>query len=143
MARIKIDPPKKNIGTVEIPVRITDVNYGNHVGNDAIVGIIHEARVSWLKQLNYSELNIEGASIIMSDLAVTYMNESYYGDILTIDLFIGEFSSAGFEIFYSIKTHRGDKELQIARAKTGIVFFNYETRKIASVPEKFKMKFEL
>ena len=104
MARIKIELPEKKIGTVEIPVRITDVNYGNHVGNDAIVGIIHEARVSWLKQLNYSELNIEGTSIIMSDLAVTYMNESYYGDILTIDLFIGEFSSAGFEIFYSIKT---------------------------------------
>ena len=143
MARIKIDLPKKNIGTVEIPVRITDVNYGNHVGNDAIVGIIHEARVSWLKQLNYSELNIEGASIIMSDLAVTYMNESYYGDILTIDLFIGEFSSAGFEIFYNIKTQRDEKELQIARAKTGIVFFNYETRKIASVPEKFKIKFQV
>ena len=126
MARIKIDLPKKNIGTVEIPVRITDVNYGIHVGNDAIVGIIHEARVSWLKQLNYSELNIEGASIIMSDLAVTYMNESYYGDILTIDIFIGEFSSAGFEIFYNIKTHNLSKNiLSFSIPSYGPVLYSY------------------
>lgn len=140
MGRIKIEIPNNFVGTVEIPVRITDVNYGNHVGNDAVVGILHEARVSWLKTMGYSELNIEGNSIIMSDLAVCYMNESFYGDVLNIRLAVGEFSSAGFELFYSITTNRNNKEILIAKAKTGIVFFNYETRKITGVPDKFKSK---
>jgi len=140
MGRIKIDIPENCVGVVEMPVRITDINYGNHLGNDAVVSIIHEARVSWLKSMGYSELNIEGTSIIMSDLAVSYTNESFYGDILKIKLAVGDFSSAGFELYYSITTNRNDMEIQIAKAKTGIVFYNYEIKKIAGVPQKFKSK---
>ena len=55
MARIKLTVPEKNILTaVLIPVRIGDINYGNHLGNDAFVSIIHEARVQWLRQNNYT-----------------------------------------------------------------------------------------
>jgi acyl-CoA thioesterase FadM len=107
------------------------------------VSIIHEARVSWLKSLGYSELDIEGTSIIMSDLAVSYINESFYGDVLKIKLAVGEFSSAGFELFYNITTTRDVREIQIAKAKTGIVFYNYEMKKITGVPEKFKSKMNL
>jgi len=45
MARIKIDIPSLQLTEIHIPVRITDINYGNHVGNDAFVSIIHEARM--------------------------------------------------------------------------------------------------
>ena len=48
MARIKLDILNPTIATFIIPVRITDLNYGNHVGNDAFVSIIHEARMKWL-----------------------------------------------------------------------------------------------
>ena len=143
MARVKIEIPENFIGVVEIPVRITDINYGNHLGNDAVVSIIHDARVSWLKSIGYSEFNIEGVSIIMSDLAVSYINESFYGDVLKIKLSVGECSSAGFELYYNITTNRNEREIQIAKAKTGIVFYNYEIKKIAGVPEKFKSKINL
>jgi acyl-CoA thioesterase FadM len=143
MARVKIEIPENFIGVVEIPVRITDINYGNHLGNDAVVSIIHEARVSWLKSIGYSEFNIEGVSIIMSDLAVSYTNESFYGDVLKIELALGECSSAGFELYYNITTNRNEREIQIAKAKTGIVFYNYQIKKIAGVPEKFKSKINL
>ena len=63
MARIKIDLPEKIISVVNIPLRITDINYGNHLGNDALVGIIHEARVLWLHQMGYTEFDIEKKSI--------------------------------------------------------------------------------
>lgn len=140
MSRIKIEYPEKILETLCIPVRITDVNYGNHMGNDALVGIIHEARVQWLDKMGYTEMNIEGASIIMSDLAVCYLNESYYGDNLQISIAIGEFSSAGFELFYLIETIREEKKITIAKAKTGIVFYDYKSRKIATIPENFKIK---
>ena len=72
MTRVKIDFPEKIIGSVTIPVRITDINYGNHVGNDSFVSIIHEARVQWLSQYGFSELNIAGTSLIMSDLVIEF-----------------------------------------------------------------------
>ena len=68
MARLKIDLPEKVISTVSIPVRITDINYGNHVGNNAIVEIIHEARVQFLQKNNFTEFDVAGTALIMSEL---------------------------------------------------------------------------
>ncbi len=56
MSRIKIEMPEKFIYKTEIPVRITDINYGGHLGNDSLLSIIHEARVRFLKHLEYSEV---------------------------------------------------------------------------------------
>ncbi len=136
MARIKINIPEKIIASVIIPVRITDINYGNHAGNDALVGIIHEARVQWLSQLGYTELNIEGTGLIMSDLAVEYKNESFYGDLLTITISIGELTAVSFELFYSIVNQQNKL---IANAKTGMVCFNYANKKVVIVPEKLRV----
>ena len=78
MARIKIIIPEKIITQIIIPVRITEINYGNHLGNDALVSILHEARMQWLSQLGYTELNIENTGLIMSDLAVEYKTRCDY-----------------------------------------------------------------
>lgn len=137
MARIKLAIPAQKIFSTEITVRITDINYGNHVGNDAFVQLIHEARVQWLSSNNYTELNIEGASLIMADLAVEYKAESFYGDVLQIDITVGEISRAGFELYYEITTTRAGKNILIAKAKTGLVSFNYEEKKVRELPLKF------
>jgi len=135
MARIRINMPDKNLTKVKVLVRISDINYGNHLGNDSLVSIIHEARILWLKSLNYSELNIEGTGLIMSDLAVEYKNESFYGDELTIAIFAGEISPVSFELYYLITNQ--DEKL-IAKAKTGMVFFDYELKKVTAIPVKIK-----
>ena len=45
MGRVKIKFPAENpLFITTIHVRIGDINYGGHVGNDAILSIIHEAR---------------------------------------------------------------------------------------------------
>lgn len=138
MARIKLSVPEKKAFTAAIPVRITDINYGNHLGNDAIVSIIHEARMQWLASANYTELAVEGTALIQGDLAVEYKNESFYGDVLDVSIAIDEIQKVNFEIYYEISTERQGKKLLIANAKTGMVCFNYESKKVASIPEKFK-----
>ena len=138
MARIKLTIPERRIFSASIPVRITDINYGNHLGNDAIISIMHEARMQWLSSGNYTELAIDGAALIQGDLAVEYKNESYYGDVLEVSLATDEIQKVSFEIFYEITTEREGKKLLIANAKTGMVCFNYELKKVVSIPERFK-----
>jgi acyl-CoA thioester hydrolase len=138
MARVKIEFPEKVIGTVSIPVRINDINYGNHVGNDAFVSIIHEARVQWLKEHNFSELNIDSASLIMSDLAIEFKKESFYGDIIEIKLSAGEISRVSFELYYQLFTSRNNETILLANAKTGMVCYNYTTKKVTALPEVLK-----
>jgi acyl-CoA thioester hydrolase len=137
MARVKLEIPVKKIFTIDIPVRITDINYGNHVGNDALVSIIHEARMQWLRTHNFTELNIGSAALIMADLSVEYKAESFYGDILNIAISIGEITKISFEIFYEVTTTRNDKKILISNAKTGMVCFDYTRRKVISIPEIF------
>jgi acyl-CoA thioesterase FadM len=136
MARIKLAFPAGSIAQVNIPVRITDINYGNHLGNDAFVGIIHEARVKWLQQHHYTELNIEGAGLILSDLAVEFKAEGFYGDIIEVEIAVGETSSISFELFYKLSVKREDKNTVLALAKTGMVCYNYQAKKVMSMPEQ-------
>jgi acyl-CoA thioester hydrolase len=138
MARIKLVIPPHIIASVTVPVRITDINYGNHLGNDAFVSIIHEARAQWLQQHHYTELNIEGTGLILADLAVEFKNESFYGDRIEIAIAVGEISKVSFELYYQLSAKRNDKVIVLALAKTGMVCYDYESKKIVPVPEKLK-----
>ncbi|MCX6294299.1 MAG: thioesterase family protein [Sphingobacteriales bacterium] len=140
MARIKLVFPENIIYTLTIPVRITDINYGNHLGNDALVSILHEARVHWLNSLNYSELNIEGKSIIMNELAVNYLKEMFYGDVIKIDLSVGDITGLGFELYYRMSINKNGENLISAIAKTGLIFFDHTTKKTSSIPDVFLEK---
>jgi acyl-CoA thioesterase FadM len=139
MARITIDLPEKMFFSTQVPVRIDDINYGGHLGNDSLLSIIHEARLRCLKQFGYTELNIEGFGIIMTDSAIVYSSEGFHGDILNIDIGVGDFSKYGCDFVYLVTNRDTDKE--VARAKTGIVFFDYEKRKVVRIPEKFQSRF--
>lgn len=140
MSRIKIELPEKFIFKTEIPIRITDINYGGHLGNDSLLSIIHEARVRFLKYLSFSESNVEGVGIIMIDSAIQYKSEGFYGDELIVEVAVNDFTGIGCDIVYRLTNKKSIKE--IAVAKTGIVFFDYEKRKTAPVPVEFKKKIE-
>lgn len=137
MARIKIELPAKSLASFNIPVRITDINYGNHVGNNSIVEIIHESRVQFLQQHQFTELDAGGTGLILNELLVEFKNESFYGDSLNVKIFVGEVSKKSFEIYYQLIALRSEN-IVIAHAKTGMVCYNYSERKVESIPEKLK-----
>ncbi len=134
MARIKIDIPYTEIAAIRVRVRIGDINYGNHVGNDAFVAIIHEARLQWLQQNSFTEMEAGGTGLIMSDLAIEFKNESYYGEEIAIRIYCGDISKVSFDLYYQLTTERSEKNVLLARAKTGIVCFNYQIKKVSAVP---------
>ncbi len=138
MARIKIDFPDRPVFTTELPVRITDINYGGHLGNDAVLSLVHEARLRFLNNLGYSEMDIEGKSLIMSDAAIVYKSEGHYSDQLQIEIAVSDFSGIGFDILYRIINAETLKI--VALVKTGMVFFDYQTKKPVTVPPVFKEK---
>lgn len=143
MARIKIDLPAQFPFSTQIPVRIQDVNYGGHVGNDSILSVIHEARIQFLTSIGYKELDNEaGTGLIMSDVAVAYKSEAFHGDIFTIDIAAGEYSTFGFELFYRITTQRDTQTITVATAKTGMVCFDYKNHKLLKLPAEMKAVME-
>jgi acyl-CoA thioester hydrolase len=139
MGRIKLVMPADKLFSTEIEIRISDINYGGHLANDAVLSIAHEARLRFLKEYKYSENNIEGYGLIMIDAAIIYKSEAFHGDRLIVEIAINEVSRLGFELFYLLKNSITKKDVAIV--KTGLAFFNYELHKIVSTPEKFAAKF--
>lgn len=138
MPRVKVSLPESFGFAVEIPVRITDLNYGAHLGNDALLSILHEARVQFLASLGMAEF--DGASqqgFIMVDVAIEYKGEAFHGDMLHIGLAANDQNKYGFDIVYHVK-NQGGKE--IARAKTGLLCFDYHTRKLRALPPELAAK---
>lgn len=142
MARIKITLPDQFKFSTEIPVRITDVNYGGHVGNDAMLGIIHEARMKFFNHHDFSEMNLGGAGVIMADVAIEFKHEAFYGDSIIASVVANEFSRIGFDLFYKLETQKNGKLITIAIAKTGMICYDYQLKKIIAVPQKVLEAFQ-
>ncbi|HVM89226.1 MAG TPA: thioesterase family protein [Puia sp.] len=140
MARIKLELPERFSFKTLIPIRITDLNYGGHVGNDTVLSIIHEARVQFLKQHGYKEFDVCGIGLIMSDVVIEFKNEIFYGDIIKAYVTASEFSRVDFDIFYKLEKESDGKPILLAAAKTRMVCFNYQLKKITAVPDEAKIK---
>ena len=91
MPRIKLLLPEKFHFNTELSLRIYDMNYGAHMGNDAILRIVHEARVQFLESLNLKEIDFYGFSLLMSDSAVVYKKQAFYGDKLGIEIAVSKY----------------------------------------------------
>jgi acyl-CoA thioester hydrolase len=134
MQRIKIELPEQFSFSTKIQVRITDLNYGGHVGNDSFLSLIHEARQQYLNHYGYSELNFENTGLIMTDVGLEFKRELNYGNIVQIQMQAANFDKLGFDIYYLLEIVHPDKNIVAGKAKTGMLCYDYANKKKVSVP---------
>ena len=136
MERVKINLPETLLHKLRLRVRITDINYGNHTGNDRIVAMIHDVRAEWLRTNGYTELDINGTGLIMADLAMQFTGESFFGDELEVQLYVDKnsISKVAFNLYYLVTKVTSEGTFEISKAKTGMVSFNYQILKPAPFP---------
>jgi acyl-CoA thioester hydrolase len=140
MSRTKVDLPEDFSFQTIIPIRITDVNYGGHVGNDTVLTLLHEARMQFLKHHGFSEMDFGGAGLIMSDVIIEFKKEIFYGEEIKIFISASNFSKIGFDVFYMVV--KSQQEIVVAKAKTGMVCYDYKLKKIVSIPEAALQSFK-
>ena len=135
MSRIKIELPV-HFGFIASPaVRITDINYGNHVGNDSILSLLHEARMQFLQHHGFSEMDFAGVGMIMRDVMIEFKREIFYGDQLSIGVAAGSFTGVAFDLYYKVEIKSGEKMILAVTARTGMVCYDYTRKRMVAVPE--------
>jgi acyl-CoA thioester hydrolase len=134
MSRIQIILPSIFIFKTQIDIRVSDLNYGGHVGNDTMLTLLQEARIRFYRQIGFKdEISFDGSvGQIIADAAIQYKSESFLGDELIIEIAVSDFNKYGFDMLYLVTNKLTRKE--VARGKTGIVCFDYVKRKVASIP---------
>ncbi len=134
MERIKINLPEIFTFSTKISIRITDVNYGGHVGNDSFLSLVHEARLQFLASKGFSEMDIMGVGLIMADAGIEFKKEMAYGDVVKISVTATNFDRIGFDIFYLLEVEKDGLTAIAGKAKTGMMCFDYINKKKAVIP---------
>jgi acyl-CoA thioester hydrolase len=135
MNRIKIQLPEQFSFTTQMQIRVTDLNYGGHVGNDTILSLIQEARQQFLQSRGYAELSVESFGLIMADAMIEYKKELNHKDSIEIAVVATDFDKLGFDIYYRITLLQNGEAVLAVRAKTGMMLFDYKTKKKVSLTQ--------
>lgn len=140
MPRLKLIPLDNYPFYTEIKVRITDTNYGGHLGNDSLLSMVHEARVAFLRFHKFTETEFGGVSLIIGDCAIVYQGEAFAGDNLRFEIAAGEPTSRGFRLFFRV-TRTSDNS-PVALVENGMVCYDYASRSTKQLPAQVMTIFD-
>ncbi|GAB3381176.1 thioesterase family protein [Azotobacter armeniacus] len=142
MTRLHLEFPEHAfLYRTEMSVRSSDINGARHLGNDALVSMLSEARSRFLFTHGIDDSGAEttGPGIIVTDLATLYKAEAQARNRLLFEVGLADFNRYGGDIVFRV-SRPADGTL-VALAKYGFVFFDYRAGKVVPIPEAFAARF--
>ncbi len=140
MGRVEIELPERFPYAVELEVRVSDLNYGNHLGNDAVLSLIHEARRRYIRSLGSDEIGADRVGFVVADAAVIYRAQAFYAERLRVEVAAGDFGSRSCAFFFRV-SNAADGRV-VAEARTGMVSFDFAAQKAVSMPAELRVKLQ-
>jgi acyl-CoA thioesterase FadM len=138
MPRLKITLPERFIFSTEVRIRIGDINFRNHLGHEGLIGVMHEARAHFLEGLGYFETGSSLPGLILTDIQVAFLRQVIYGQTLRVELAFTGFTDKGFDVIHRVTdVETGD---EIARAKIGLLCYDYRQQRTVPAPQHFREK---
>lgn len=137
MERVKLDfPAEAVIHRHPLTVRITDMNYGRHLGHDAVVSLLHEARIQAFAALDLPEWDMHGHPSVVADLAIQYHSEARWPDALLIETAVLEPQGKALIIYQRI--YQADSEQLVATSRVNQLLIDLATGRPVEVPTQVK-----
>ncbi len=127
----------KNFFETEYKVIVSDINYGDHMGNERALIIFQQTRMEWLNSIGYDEADIEGKGLIQLESHVYYLKEVFMGEKLLCRITGVEPERITFNIEYEIIKENNETAV---KGTTKMAVFDYEKKKIARIPKEFLEK---
>lgn len=140
MARINIEQPEHHAFSTDLDIYLTHINHAGHVDNALLLTLVSEARQRFFQSMGYSQSDVEGVGIIVADAAVQYLSEAFHGETVVVEMSALDFNKYGCDLVWRVRERESGRD--VAKGKTGIVFFDYATRRITPVPDAFRSRAE-
>ncbi|HSP58709.1 MAG TPA: thioesterase family protein [Halomonas sp.] len=134
MERVRLEFPETElVHRHPLTVRITDMNYGRHLGHDALVSLLHEARNHALASLGLGEADLEGHASVVADLAVQFQAEARWPDALVVETAIPAPRGKAITAYHRVL--REDDGRTVATARLNLLLLDPVSGRPAVVPE--------
>jgi len=142
MARIKLKRQPHYQFHLRTTVGVSHINYGGHLGNDAVLRLCNEARGAMMRELGCSELDLgDGATaIVMTELAINYVGEGFLFDEVTIHTCMDRVGYFGFRVFHLLEKEADGAAVPVALVETALSAFDGQSREIGEVPQGCESK---
>lgn len=137
MERVTLDfPAAAVIHRHSLTVRVTDMNYGQHLGHDTLVSLLHEARAQAFAALDIPESDMHGYPSVVADLAVQYQHQARWPDALVIETAVPEPQGKALTVYQRISNVKSQKV--VATARVNQLLLDMATGRPVDVPEQVK-----
>lgn len=141
MREKKLISKKPYIYQTLLTVQIDDINYGGHVGNERYLLFAQETRMRFLKTIGHTEVKFGEYGIVVAEAGIEYFTELFHGEHITISISIDNISRVSFDCFYKIEKKVDEKIIVAACIKTNMVCYDYKEKKVRSIPDDIRIKF--
>ena len=137
MPKTKIHKQDSYSFKTRIKIRVSDLNYGGHLGYDKILTMIHQARLELFKSWDVTELDLgdHKTGIVAGDANINYLGEGFLHDTLLIEIQPMEIGAISFRLAHSISNIKNGSS--IALVDVGFVGFDYSKRAASRLPLSF------
>ena len=121
-------------------IRVSDLNYGNHLAYDRVLSLAHQARVEIFSDWNVTEFDLgdQKTGLVVSDVAVNYQGEGALNDDLRIEIAATEIGAVTFRLNHCFTSSKTGSD--IALAEIGFVGFDYVSKSPGRLPATFTEK---
>ncbi len=109
-----------------IKPRISDINYGGHLGHTELINLLHEIRVRFLDQHSMHEANICGHGLVIHNINVKYHQEAYWGNELEVKM---ETKVDGAKIIFDYTVFNSTLKNKTATAEAVMVLVDKVTKR--------------
>ncbi|WP_048305973.1 thioesterase family protein [Halomonas sp. PR-M31] len=134
MERLQLEFPDTDlVHRYPLSVRIGDMNYGRHLGHDAVITLFHESRAQMFVALGFREWDVAGYPSVVADLAVQYRAEAKWPDALEVETAIPPAEGHGFCVYQRLQ--RPADKRTIAVARLNLVLLDPQAGKPVRIPD--------
>ena len=134
MERVRLEfPAAAIVHRHPLTVRVTDMNYGRHLGHDTLVSLLHEARIQAFGALGLTEWDLGGYPSVVADLAVQYQSEARWPDALVVETAIPVPAGRSITVYHRVLHAEGGRP--VATARLNVLLVDPDAGRPVAIPE--------
>jgi acyl-CoA thioester hydrolase len=121
--------------TTDIQMRFRDIDGMGHVNNAVYLSYVELARTQfYMHQAN--KRTLDEIDFILAHVEIDFESQATWGDQIQVAVWPSKIGNSSFTLSYEVKEKRSGRIL--ARAKSVLVSYDYETRNSKPIPDEFR-----
>jgi len=120
-----------------IQIRFADVDKLGHVNNAFYLSYIEVARMDFFKEVG-SKIDWNKKGVIVARIEINYKIPVVLTDIISVKTWCSRIGNKSFDLAYSIVKTNDAIETEVVNAVSVLVCYDYELKKSAEIPGKWR-----